>query len=153
MSYIPNVRDKFVKTETLDKTVNNEHWEGYLNNPDANYVAGYDYATGTMMNMLDHLVLYEHMFKLAGIDVFKVDKSIMDEDKNLDEYTDSEIDEMNQETLFFKAIQSGIIQFAEQERDDLIVDMIDEMPSSEYFAIKQDVDKNGTKNVLLKTYE
>ena len=155
-SYIPEVREKTLKpleSKVDSKEQPNEYWEGYLNENQSQFIVGYDYCTDAMMNMLDNLKIYKSLFDIAKINIENIDMSIMDEDKNLDEYSEDELNRMTSETKILKAIQGAILKYAERERSELIVSMIDELSEDEYFRIKKDVDKNNKKNAILRFYE
>lgn len=157
MEYIPLVREKTLKpvceSDKVSKNEINYHWEGYLAENDANFIVGYDYCTDAMMNMMDNLHIYKGMFELAGLDVDAIDKKILDEDKNIDEYTEDELSTFSSETKILKALQSIILNYADRERSEVIISMIDDMSEEEYFRNKAEVDMQGKKNAILRYYD
>ena len=104
MSKIPDCR--------TDKYYN----EKYLDQKDADFVKGYDWAVEQIQNMFNNLKCYPDLEQLLD------DKVALIKDNKIG------------------MVQTCIEDWAEMQRDELITSMIDGMDEAEYQAIKERVD-------------
>lgn len=139
MSYIPNVREKYI--ESLYKNTKgsskepelNPYWEKLLDKDRETFLDGYDESIDTLDNCFINLDVYEDLFKDANINIKNIDYSIITNiEKNYDEYTEEEINNMSLETKMIFLIRSMIFDYLERNRDEIVVSLIDDMNDDEY---------------------
>ena len=134
MSYIPNVREKMT-TPLTAKSVSkpNAYWQGYLNDEDAEFVAGFDWAITIVARLFfDNLDIYEGGTPDIGVE---------DINLSLPEYFEKHPDKLN-------VFRSCLFDYAEAERNELVVSMLDDMGEEEYNKRKADVDNGAVECAL-----
>ena len=90
--------------------------EKYLNDEDARFLKGYDWAVENALNLLNNTSTYEELEQLLD-----PNKAIVNLDKE-------------------EIVKNALADWLEGERDMLITSMIDNMDDTEYEAIKARVD-------------
>lgn len=103
----------------------NNHYEGFLNQPDSQYIGGFDWNTEVCVNE------YFDNFK----DYMDVIKPVLAKDQDLDK--------------LMEVIKITLMKHIEMERDSLIVSMIDNMPEDELFDRKLQYNL-GNYNLVLQ---
>ena len=154
MSYIPDIRDKYEPDFTGNKTdaekQENAYYQGYLNEKDAEYLAGFDYAVeDTLESFCCNLDIYADELEACGFDLEAFNATFNDFIEK--EYSD---EPMNEDTptqialTLFRAFQ----HYAEMERDEMGTSLIENMSESEYDECREKC-KAGYKNALLRVEE
>ena len=158
MSYIPDIRDKYepdFKGNTPEsERQENAYYQGYLNDKDAEYIAGYDYAVDDVFESFFYNIdIYADDIEECDVDfeAFEhyfsefIAREYTDEPLDLDEVGDTHIRLM---LTMFRSFQ----HYAEMERDEMGTGLIENMEESEYDECRKNC-KNGYKNVLLRVQE
>ena len=143
MSCIPDMRDE-----------NNNYYQGYLNDSDAEYIAGYDYAVEDIFEeFMYNLDVYTNDFRDLGVDLDAFNNTFKDFIEK--EYTDDAIDlkdisdtQIRLILTLFRTFQD----YAEMKRDDMGASLIESMSDAEFEECKQRY-KDGYKNVILRIEE
>lgn len=152
MSYIPDCRTKYEKDiskpykgmEKVDEKAINPYWYGNLKGDDALFVAGYDWNTEQVVNNLfDNLDVYASEFNSIGLDVRDIDRDIVNGAYNecnilfnqefadtrpvkwFNEYSQEDIDEMNDATKFTLMMKYILNHYIEMNRNELVTSMIE----------------------------
>ena len=137
MSYIPSVRTKTVTSPYMDKggEKENGYWQGYLDEDNAVFVAGFDFAVKTSAdNFFDNIDYLANYDDDAIISVDDINLSL------------SEFFEKHPNTL--EAIRRALLDWLEMSRDELVVSVIDGMEQEEYDRIKGKADSGEYSNIL-----
>ena len=154
MSYIPDCRPKYAKDvdkpyadrgEKPSDTEINPYWFGLLDETDKEFLRGYDYNTGNVVNNLfDNMDVYATEFDKIGIDVDDIDEKIINgtdpfnevqderDCKLLDDYSVDELDKRSEATRVCLLMKSIINHYIEMNRDELVTSMIENMDDTEY---------------------
>lgn len=140
MSYIPDTRRTYSKL--YGKTKENSYYEGYLNDKDAEYVAGFDWVTDLVLRNLFHEgnaedvydILVENVENISKNEKLIVDLKTLPNDDRKD---------------IVKAIKFLVLDHIEMDRDELITSMIDNMDDDEFAKLKEAYN-NGRRNSVLK---
>lgn len=164
MSYIPDIRNP--KIETLYKNTEgakdidgkeNPYFQGYLDDKSAEFLAGYDWAIEKIFDSFFYnLDIYADELDEVGFDDVRIknfDKFYVDFLEK--EYTDSpiEIDSIKDSKIaLILAIYRAFKDYAEGERDELGVSMIESMSEADYKASRERY-KAGYKNAVLRLQE
>lgn len=131
MSYIPDCRN--------DENYN----EKYLNNFDKEFVRGYDWCVEMSVdNFFDNLDIYfgddSHIMHLLNEELpenmreeYEIERTFADENDRV---------EKRDVKTYVDLLRSKILDYIENERDELITSMIDNMDEQEYAEIKAKVD-------------
>ena len=149
MTFIPDVRciHKYkVRKDTPDEL--NPYYEGLVSGKDEDYLQGYDTGVDELINILENFSDSPDVDNLEeiGFDINNVDDAILGGDKNYDEFSEEELEEMSTETKMILIIGQALLNAMERNRNMLVTSLIDQMDNEEYatkFAkFKEDVE-NG----------
>lgn len=156
MSYIPDIRDKYEPDFRCNKTdaekQENAYYQGYLNEKDAEYLAGFDYAVeDTLESFCYNLDIYEDDILESceiDFDAFRdafstfIEREYTDDELDLDTIDDKQIRLI---LALFRAFQ----HYAEMERDEMGTSLIENMEEADYDECRRKC-KEGYKNILLR---
>lgn len=155
MSSIPDIRSKFeIDFQGNETSEENSYYQGYLNEKDAEYLAGFDYAVeDTLESFCYNLDIYSDALENCGFDEDKFTKFYNDFSLFIEqEYTDNplDIESIEDEQIrliltLFRAFQ----HYSEMKRDEIGSSLIEGMEESDYVECRQKC-KDGYKNVLLR---
>ena len=161
MSYIPDIRDPFEPDFTGQKTdaekEENAYYQGYLNEKDAEYIAGYDYAVEVMFeSFFYNLDIYTDEHEDCGFDdqrlaSFNRHFSDFIQKENTSEPLDLETIEDSHIRLLLSMYRS-FHHYAEMERDEIGTGLIEGMEEADYDDCREKC-KQGYKNILLRIQE
>ena len=134
MSYFRNVRDKYdTDFKNTGKKEPNPYYEGYLNEQDKVYINGYDHNTENVVtNFFYNTDIYTERFEQIGFDPLKVDANVLQDEKDIDDYSEEELDAMSMETKVLLAIANSLLEYIESDRNMLITSMIDNLSEKDY---------------------
>lgn len=148
MSIIPNCREKYIKdtlsSTDIDKKEINPYWYGLLLGKDAEYLMGYDFNTEFVVNNLfDNLDAFANELEEIGINIEELDTEIVNGASDTNEketrpckwyceYSQEELDSMNNTTKMFLLFKYMLNRYIEDNRDMLVTSMIDNMNDKIY---------------------
>lgn len=137
MTFIPDTR-RLVNT-MFNKGKPNGYYEGYLNDKDASYVAGFDWV-------VDYCLKNYFSDTQDLLDDITENLSMAtDNDKLCDLITNLSDNDKN---ILALAIKNAILDRIEIERDELITSMIDSMSDEEYESFKKKFEEGHRNDVL-----
>lgn len=140
MSYIPDTRRTYSKL--YGKTKENSYYEGYLNDKDAEYVAGFDWVTDLVLRNFFHEDNAEDAYDVLIENVENISKN-----EHLIKYLEALSSDDKKDII--KAIKFLVLDHIEMDRDELITSMIDSMDDDEFAKLKEAYN-NGRRNSVLK---
>lgn len=140
MSYIPDTRRTYSKL--YGKTKENSYYEGYLNDTDAEYVAGFDWVTDLVLRNFFHEGNAEDVYDILVDNVANIS-----ENEELITYLENLSSDERKNIV--KAIKFLVLDHIEMDRDELITSMIDSMDDDELAKLKEAYN-NGRRNSVLK---
>lgn len=171
MSLIPDIRSKEIKPlypntaegqKMLKEKPENGYYQGYLNDEDANYLAGYDYAVeemlaGVIFNISD--ALYEVSEDYEDDELEKATEEL---ESVANEFLDKKLSNSNEDfdlasvknpkARLILSVFNEIFNWAEMERDELGTSLIESMGKEEYKVCRERC-MNGYKNAVMKQCE
>ncbi len=165
MTYNPTVRNRFNKplyqnTRGAQKEAKrNAYWEGYLSDEDgsSSMISGYDFAAEAADNVFHNLEVYETALIAAGLideneDFSVIDENVILDDKELEAYSEDELNKMTPLTKAVKAFKEILNDWLEGERNNLIVSTIEGMDEEEYQNCIRKADDDGYENIVMRSY-
>lgn len=122
MTYIPDCRN--------DGRIDEAYNQKYLNDQDAEFVAGYDWCRiHSIENFFDNIDIYETEFE---------------DNKEVRFY------ELLEDDTIREKLKAAMVHYSEMERDELITSMIENMNDEEFEKIKEEIDEGKRENCLAK---
>lgn len=146
MSRIPDCR--------TDKAYN----EKYLDEINSEIVCGYDYSIqDNIDNFFNNISNWEDDIAYAlGLDEdesLNIDEEILGSEKDIDDYSEEEIKEMGKTTALLVTLKQRMLEWAENNRDEMITSFIENMPDDVYDELKAKADKGEYKNAIVRHYD
>lgn len=132
--------------------------EKYLNEIDSECITGYDFSIeDNINNFFNNISNWEndiaYALGLSEEESVNIDEEILDSDKDIEDYDESEFKEMGVVTALLITLKQRMLEWAENNRDEMITSMIENMKDSEYDELKAKADTGEYKNAILRQRE
>lgn len=132
--------------------------EKYLNEVDSECITGYDFSIeDNINNFFNNISNWEddiaYALGLSEEEAINIEETLLDSDKDIEDYEESEIKEMGVVTALLITLKQRMLEWAEINRDEMIVSMIEHMKDSEYKELKAKADNGEYKNAIIRQRE
>lgn len=119
---------QFQKHEDIPKDEINPYWDGHLKGEDRAYINGYDNGSEDNINdFFSNFLAYEcELDNAFGTHLFrKVDESVLEDERDITEFSEEERAEWSKETLILKTLKDCMLDNAEATRNEIVTALID----------------------------
>lgn len=136
MTMFPNCRARFTKdaypyVDGVPQDEINPYWEGNLTKENIGYIEGYDLAIDEIVCFFEENI-DEPIEGYLGIHTAsKIDKDVLSDDQDIDNYSYGEIAKMSKETYLLKVIYCKLRDALEMARNERITGFIEEQDEEE----------------------
>lgn len=159
MSHIPDIRNPideplYKNTQGSYEPKENAYYQGYLNDRDAEFLAGYDYCIETVIrNFFYNLDLNMDEMEEGGYDyqrLHRFNEHYSEYLKSIDEGKEFDLESISDSNIrLLISIIDSLFDYAECDRDEIGTSMIDNMSDDEYDEAVEKY-KAGYRNILVK---
>lgn len=136
MTMIADCREKYTKDaypygtqyrkpEEIPEDEINPYWEGKLNKENEEVVRGYDWAVEELDTFLEGSIDVAMRDYIGAHSSLQIDMGIMNDQRNISEFSRDEIKQMSKETYLLKAMHSEISNRLECVRNEMITSFIE----------------------------